>query len=76
MKSWWDMTKEEQDARMAIEPLTMGAVSEAFRHPASYAELRLIKTIWKYAEDLSAAKKRIAELEAAPSESNGTAEEK
>jgi hypothetical protein len=64
MKSWWDLTKEEQDARMAIEPLTPGAVAETFRHPASYAELRLVKTIWGYADQLSAAKKRIAELEA------------
>lgn len=52
MRSWWDLTKEEQDERMAIEPLTPGSVSETFRHPASYAELRLVKTIWKYADEV------------------------
>lgn len=59
MKSWWNMTKEEQDARMAIEPLSLGGVSETFRHPASYAELRLVQTVWKYVEEVRALRKAL-----------------
>lgn len=51
MKSWWDLTEEQQKERLAIEPLTIGGVQETFRHPASYAELRLAQTVYKYADE-------------------------
>jgi hypothetical protein len=46
LASYWDLTEEEQAERRKLidEPLTLGAVQEAFRHPASYGELRISAT--------------------------------
>lgn len=46
MKSYWDLTEAEQAKRLKLidEPLTLGGVQEAFRHPASYGELRISAT--------------------------------
>lgn len=43
MKSYWDLTEHEQAERLKLidTPLSLGGIQEAFRQPASYAELRL-----------------------------------